>query len=115
MAKKWLRLEKRLRALENAIAKLVVGKKSATKKTKRKMTAKKRVKTPKRTKGKSNGKKASKAPAPGPTKKTRRKIKKTLADPMTIVSEETAGTPVLFAQRPRATKNASDVRPKGPA
>jgi hypothetical protein len=102
MAKKWNKLEKRVRVLENALADLVIGMKSAVKMTRRKKTKKKkkirtRTKTPRKTKATTKGKKASKAPARMTTTKTRRASKKALPNPMTLSEEVPAGTPELFS------------------
>src|ERR1019366_6741409 len=101
MAKKWNELEKRVRALENAFADLVIGMKPAVKMKRRKKTKKIKIKTPtktpKKTKDTTKGKKASKAPAPKTTMKARRASKKVLPNPMTLTEELPAGTPALFS------------------
>ena len=110
MAKKWNKLEKRIRALENAFADFVTGMTSAVKMTRRKKTKKKKIKTPTKTLRKikvtNKGKKASRAPARKTKMKTPRASKTAPPNPMTVSEKLPAGTPILFSQQPRARKGA---------
>lgn len=101
MAKKWLKLEKRVRALEEAIAKFMAGGKSATKKTMRKKTKKKLKKTPPKTPMKAKGerktktRKASMSIAPRTRTKAPRKVKNAQAKPNGVANEAPAGDTLL--------------------